>query len=182
MKNLAKFLIPAILYFSTASSVQNPSCENILREYEERDKKEYYERTIKSFFNKIENITYKKDIDVHGKREYWQTLKETDSLKTGDCGDKAIYTFYNLNERGIEVILNFGKLNKESEVYHLWNEYSIGSENYILETSVKPKIINKDSIDLNKKYKEFLPNDYFKNLINEFEKRSGIELKFKNFQ
>jgi hypothetical protein len=36
------------------------------------------------------NIEYKKDINVHGIFEHWQTPEETIQLMSGDCEDKVI--------------------------------------------------------------------------------------------
>ena len=48
------------------------------------------------------NIWYKKDEQVHGKKEYWQTSEETLRLKSGDCEDFSVLISDALTHLGIK--------------------------------------------------------------------------------
>jgi len=64
------------------------------------------------------NIEYRYDIDVWGKREYWQLPEETYVMGTGDCEDYAIMFMYLCKTKlGITPKMVTAR-NKKSKVYH----------------------------------------------------------------
>jgi hypothetical protein len=190
MKNLIKIILPLALSFGNIQNIQNSeyngslSLDNFLKqkEIDLQRKKELYEKTIISIFPKLDSIVYMKDFHKWGVSDFWQTPKETDSLMTGDCEDKAIYTYDFLTKKGIDVKLCWGKLNISHNIGHIWNEYSVGNSVYIIETSRRKgcRILKKDTLDLNKNYTINYLNSYNLNVINDFEDYSGIKLEFKN--
>jgi hypothetical protein len=186
MKTLTKILIPVVASFLNINSAKNTYyVDKNSAEYKNElnsKKKEYYESTIKSIFPQVDSIKYRRDIDIHGIREFWQTPYETDSLKSGDCEDKTFFTYSLLKNKGLDVKIVWGKLNNTSTVGHFWLEYKIGKEGYIIETASKSgaKIIKKDTIDFKKKYIKYLLSYHKLNLIDDFENFSGLELEFSN--
>ncbi|HEY9705825.1 MAG TPA: hypothetical protein V6C58_25540 [Allocoleopsis sp.] len=46
-------------------------------------------------------IIYKSDNNIWQMSEYWQTYKETNELKTGDCEDGAIYMYIKARQSGV---------------------------------------------------------------------------------
>lgn len=96
-----------IIIFALTLLLSCTSLEDLYEPY-----KEYRYSVPDVSFNNIQsikdyvmtNITYKKDIDVHGHPEYFQTPEQTMQLRSGDCEDfhilmmVLIYTY--LNKKG----------------------------------------------------------------------------------
>lgn len=181
-----KLLTPLLALSLTSTPIQNslvPKQEfkKSLQNKLNQEKKILYESTIKSIFPKLDSIKYTQDIKTWGIAEYWQTPQETDSLKTGDCEDKAIRIYNLLTEKGLNVKLRWGKYYSTSIIDHVWNEYEIGDTTYIIETASRnAKIIKKDTIDTKRSYLTLYMTENSLNKIKNYEKRSGLELKFKN--
>jgi len=161
-----KNLLPIIVFSAILSSAQN----TFSPEY----KKSYYEREINSISKEIDAIKYTPDFG-----DYWQTPEETIAKGTGDCEDKATLDYKQLKEKGLDVNMVWGKMKKEDKKDHIWLEYEIGRDSYIIETSVKTKIIPRSTINKDS-YVYSAKSKYSSDKIKEFGKRSGLELKFKN--
>ena len=71
--------------------------------------------------------------------DYLQSPKETRSLGFGDCGDKAVLTYFLLEENGYKPSLCYGVLKEGRPVSHLWNEIIDKSTGkiYIIETTIR---------------------------------------------
>lgn len=181
MRNLTKIVLALALTFGNIQSISNSYLKNDYAQ--NKIKKDYYEKTIKEIFPKMDSIRYAKDIKVHGIYNFWQTPKETDSLKTGDCEDEAIYVYNYLTKKGLDIKLIKGLRRKEDYSVHIWNEYKIGYTEYIIETTFlkdKSKIIKKDTINLSENYMPLNLTHNDINIIKDFEDYSGIDLIFNN--
>jgi hypothetical protein len=189
MKNmkLIKLILPLILTLGNTQKIHNSEYDNLHSnekyiEFSLKNKKEFYENTLKEIFTVSDSIKYMGDIDRWGIGDLWQTPRETDSLKTGDCEDKAIRLFYESKKKGLDLKLCWGKLNSSHRMGHLWNEYEIGDSTYIIETASRKggKIIKKDTIDTKKSYIMGTLSQRNQNVTKDFEDYSGIKLTFKN--
>lgn len=80
-------------------------------------------------------VTYGKDIEVHGKFDYWATPSEILTSGKGDCEDYAILKFAALRQAGVPadsmklVILREAKRN----FYHAVLAVSVGGKTYVLD-------------------------------------------------
>lgn len=181
-----KLLTPLLALSLTSTPIQNSlipkdSVNKSVQNKINKEKKEYYESVIKSFFPKMDSIKYTTDKKTWGIAEYWQKTQETDSLKTGDCEDKAFRIYALSKEKGLDVELVWGRYHSNSVIDHVWNEYEIGDTTYIIETASRnAKIIKKDTIDTKRSYLTLYMTESSLNKIKNYEKRSGLELKFKN--
>lgn len=67
---------------------------------DEQDSTEWHQSNkINKFFNK--SITYKNDLHLWGKKDYWASPTETISRGQGDCEDYAIAKFFSLIALGV---------------------------------------------------------------------------------
>lgn len=189
MKNLIKIILPIALTFSNVQNIQNSedstlSLNDCLKQKEIafQRKKEFYENTIKKILPKTDSMVYMWDIHRWGVKEFWQTPRETDSLMSGDCEDRAIFAYDYLTKKGLDIYLCWGRARPSHKSLHFWNEYKIGDTIYILETTSKSgsKIINSDTLDRSERYKIFVLGYHTLNTIKDFEDYSGIKLNFTN--
>ena len=89
-------------------------------------------KQFQEVLGKLSEITYKQEFQDE---DYWQTPKETERLKTGDCEDLSIYVSELLSQRGIINKKVLGRKNNFRETYHSWVEFKQGKKWYILETT-----------------------------------------------
>ncbi|MGD9479337.1 transglutaminase-like cysteine peptidase [Shinella sp. G-2] len=97
----------------------------------------------KSLLQKIEAINvavnrlikYSKDVDVHGKLDYWATPSEILATGKGDCEDYAILKLAALRQAGVKedrmtlVVLRESRRN----FYHAVLTIAVGGKNYVLD-------------------------------------------------
>lgn len=83
-------------------------CE-VTYNYCSNNTKEDFDKTIASISTPKQleywlwkNVTYKSDMEIHGKNEYWQNPQETFNLRSGDCEDFALFARYVLIKLGHE--------------------------------------------------------------------------------
>jgi hypothetical protein len=62
----------------------------------------------------VSSLEYKHDIDVHGKRDYWQSPLETYTLGSGDCEDFTILLMHLANRLGYNSYLIITKENGQA--------------------------------------------------------------------
>ena len=79
--------------------------------------------------------------------DHWQTAKETKERGKGDCEDKAIYLWSLLKEAGLESRMVIGKVNLKRGTYHVWVEYEIDGNKYILDPSLGMIIIRDKDLE-----------------------------------
>lgn len=83
-------------------------------------------------------------------RDYWQTPRETEKWKTGDCEDKAFYLNKMLKEKGIESRVVFGLQHEWIlRPWHVWVEYKLDGETFILDPinqNINVRINKKDKM------------------------------------
>jgi hypothetical protein len=152
---------------------------NIIR-YHIKSPKPVNETEIRESFKKTNSIFYHSDSSVN----YLQSPRETKSLGFGNCGDKAICTYFELQEMGYEPLLCYGVLKEGRPVSHLWNELIDNLGRIYIVESATPKTSNiylRDTLD---KRNYILREDeaglnYIENQRNDFEKRNGIKLRIK---
>lgn len=141
--------------------------------------KEIYKKEIKDSFPRLKDIEYIKVLEYYG-WYYWQTPKETDGLKKGNCLAKTIFEWDYLNKRGIKTRIAVGKLNRNDTIFHSWLEYIAGGEKFIIECSLEGHIYKRANLPEDK-YAYFKLSDAFLEKIKDFEERSGMKLDFKNY-
>ncbi len=181
LNSIKKFLLMASYLFICTS----PIPETKIKEYT----KNRYEYGINSSLKELKKINYVNDREKYpGLIDYWQTPKETDSLKTGDCEDKSIYLYSLLNKKGIKTSLAYGSLYKLNDEHkHIWLEYSIDGKDYAIECSKFEGIYEKTLAS--SKYgfnyillyeKSYL--DYLKKNKSNLEKKAKLKLRIKNLE
>src|SRR3989344_1033998 len=139
---------------------------------------------IRACVKEVKKINYHFD---HA-NDYLQSPKETRSLGFGDCGDKAVLTYFLLEENGYKPSLCYGVLKEGRPVSHLWNEIIDKSTGkiYIIETTIRNSqwVYLKDT--LNKQYyilrKDLEGVNFIKRHQTDFNKRNNIKLRIKNLE
>ena len=66
------------------------------------------------------NIEYKSDSEIHGKREFWQFSNETIQLETGDCEDFSILLCSLLRSNGWETDSVYVVVGEQNNQHHAW--------------------------------------------------------------
>ncbi len=149
MGNLVKKLIlPLAFSFLSIFNAKTPISEKIDISEFYKTKKEHYEKRIKETFSNLNKIIYTNSVEKHGWNK-WQTIEETLLLNAGNCIDKSIYEWNQLNKLEIPTKLVMGSLTDSSENYHVWLEAIIGRDTLIIECSKFPRIFLRDTLSRN---------------------------------
>lgn len=124
-------------------------------------------RTVKKTFERVQEIEYTSD-GIGTWNDYWQTPKETEKRKKGDCEDMAFYLSDLLKKEGIKnrVVLGFIDT-KETYEAHAWVEYSLNGLTYVLDPTSTEIVRRKD---LKNSYEE-ISNIYSEKKNREYEQR-----------
>jgi len=143
--------------------------------------------------NKTRKIKYLRDNVRYSNlknSDYYQSPKETDSLGTGDCEDKAIYLCNLLKEKNINSVLRFGRLEKNRKnVSHFWLEIENGDTTYLVEPTAvyTPGIYILDKFPIkgnvpDNLYEYSLGSIYAERKVHDYEARTGqkLNLQFPN--
>lgn len=101
-------------------------------------------------------------------KDYWQTTKETEFSKSGDCEDMALLLYSKLEKRGYNPSIKIGILGPDEKELHMWVELKMNGREYILEATSNAIFENRDPT----KYIS-LPNYLFLNKFSEWEKREN---------
>jgi len=195
MKNLTKKLIltialPFLLNINAEAPVseKRPICkfENGKYSIDKKltDKKSLYVNIAKSFSEYMGGMLYVEQPKTFPE-DYWQNPEETKKTLEGNCADKAIL----LNDTLEKILpgayyLVYGKLKKENKVSHMWQEFIIGKDTFIVASSKKVSIYEKSKFrklnkgDFYKAHSDSFHIDYLSRKVNRYEKRNNKRLNF----
>lgn len=154
------------------------------------EKKNLYFGTIYSLNNYVGDIKSVLDSKTPGPGvDYWQNPQETLERGKGNCSDKSIFLNDTLKKLNLDVDLVYSQMKVDSKNSHVHQEFEIGGDTFIIETTPKtPVIYNKRSLlkkypkYLYKTYKDSSKMDYLNRKLEEYKKRNGVELIFSNLK
>jgi hypothetical protein len=89
------------LYLVLLASVVS-GCHLMNRQIDQDIPISYSFKTLDEAWKYVASLEYKSDMEVHGKRDYWQSPLETYTLGTGDCEDFAILFMHLANRLGYD--------------------------------------------------------------------------------
>ncbi len=179
-KNLIKKLIlPLAISFLSVLNLNAPLSETINIDEFYKTKREFYEKTINETFLNLNKIIYIPSFEKHGWNK-WQTIKETLLSNTGNCIDKSVYEWNQLNKLGIPTQLVMGLFTDSSEDYHVWLEYIVGRDTFIIECSKEGHIYLRDSLPKNY-YVPIKIDEARKEKLKKLEEKMGMKLDFKYY-
>jgi hypothetical protein len=190
---LKKLILPLALTFSISQNTNNFNMKNnyvykidkngISIDHELTSKKDFYISSIKSLSDFSEKVKYSMFPESFSK-DYWQNPEETKMTLEGNCISKSILMNDTLSKNGLEIYLVYGLRKKGDKYSHAWNEFVIGKDTFIVESSNRLHIYQKSKLlGLNKGY-FYSPStdtkkmDYLTKHVSEYEKRNNIKLNF----
>jgi hypothetical protein len=146
---------------------------------------DYYLNTINSFSNDIKNIKYVSDFETYGKQiSYWQNPRETIKRGKGNCSDKAIFLNYLLKDK-LDIELVYGIYRKNDTIMHIWQQFEVNKEIYVVESSSDLNIYKKDSLIKSNNsilYTPIVKYNNLQNKIDNYNKRNRTKIKFKYYR
>ena len=120
--------IPVYVYYT---SINKPP--------EIQESKTKKELLIETNQNVNNYLIYKKDIEVHGVTDYWQTPAESLQLKSGDCEDYAILKMSVLLDQGIpyrDMMFTLVRLDPQADTLdHMFLSVLINNKIWVLDNN-----------------------------------------------
>ncbi len=168
LSGLITIIIPfGLNYNIMAEDVKTSNIENIVSN--DLENMAHIRRLIRSDLIKASKIEYESE----GEEDYWQTPKETEDSKKGDCEDMAFYLNRLLKEDGIKnrVVFGYADLTKKEDkrIMHAWVEYKLNEMIYILDP-VNKIMIKRNNLD--KSYYLEIIKDYLIEKLKDYNVRS----------